>query len=399
MSRLTRYFLWEEIRIFGMALFLFSFVFVAIMAVTEAIRSGLPIRMIPEILPYTALQMAPFTIPLAFLLAVTTVFSNFSTSGEFTALKALGVAPATIIWPTLLLSILLSLVTVRVNDLAVSEGRPGLQRVICDAAEEILYEMLRMNRKYDSSAFSISVNSVRGKTLEQVTIVSDIQGRKAILRADAAEIRRVEEPSTDGGAPQIFLELAAKNVLMQVQGEDINAQTGDWFRYRWPLPPIEHRPWDAALSQIPEELRLRDARIRRNEEDLAAMRALQLLSGSWSEAGNPHEEQLRIDNIQHARDEQARLRSEPFRRWASGFSCFSFAWLGMVLGLSPRLRSSDFWYCLACCFVPILIIYFPIFLGTLNLAKQGVLLPHILWAGNLVLILIGLAMFRPIRQH
>ncbi|MFN9915045.1 MAG: hypothetical protein ACK53L_20820, partial [Pirellulaceae bacterium] len=35
-----------------------------------------------------------------------------------------------------------------------------------------------------------------------------------------------------------------------------------------------------------------------------------------------------------------RLRAEPWRRWAQGFSCFSFVWLGIPLAI--QRRSADY---------------------------------------------------------
>src|SRR4029079_9815059 len=50
-----------------------------------------------------------------------------------------------------------------------------------------------------------------------------------------------------------------------------------------------------------------------------------------------------------------RLRTEPFRRWANGFSCLGFAMIGVPRPI--RRRHGEFWGSFFVCFLPILLIY------------------------------------------
>lgn len=397
MTRFTRYFLGMQLRIFAAALFLFSFVMVSVVVVNEAIRSGLPMRMVPELIPYAVVQVSPVTIPISLLLAITTVCSDFSGSGEFTAMKALGVSPMAFVWPTLMIAILLSFISVRVNDLAVSHGLTGIQRVVHNAIEEVIYETLRVNRRYDDGNFSIAVHNVRGKILDQVRIVMDVQGKKVTVRADEATIQRVE--SSVNGETRPFFRVSARNVLIRDDAGEFNAQVQDHFSYDLPLPAIRRRPWDTSLAQIPREIGIREQRIHDLKEEIAAVHAFRLLSGEMGGTECATQERLFQENVDATKREINRLRTESWRRWASGFSCLSYAWIGMALALSSWMRASEFWVCFGICFVPILLLYFPIFLGTMNLAKIGVLPPYFLWCGNLVLMLVGLVLFRPVNQY
>ena len=56
-------------------------------------------------------------IPAATLFASVTVFGRLSRENELTAIKAMGISPMAIIWPTLFLSVLLSIATLWLNDL------------------------------------------------------------------------------------------------------------------------------------------------------------------------------------------------------------------------------------------------------------------------------------------
>ena len=52
------------------------------------------------------------------------------------------------------------------------------------------------------------------------------------------------------------------------------------------------------------------------------------------------------------------------------------------------------------CFVPIILIYYPLMLGGVNLSKDGLIHPLIaLWIGNAVLFVLALTTLRPVFRH
>ncbi|MCA9220195.1 MAG: LptF/LptG family permease, partial [Planctomycetales bacterium] len=92
-----------------------------------------------------------------------------------------------------------------------------------------------------------------------------------------------------------------------------------------------------------------------------------------------------------------RLRLEPWRRWASGFSCLAFALVGVPLAI--RMRNADFLTSFFLCFLPILLVYYPLFAFGLDQAKTGDLPPHAIWLGNLVCVLIGIYLIRYVQRR
>lgn len=52
--------------------------------------------------------------------------------------------------------------------------------------------------------------------------------------------------------------------------------------------------------------------------------------------------------------------------------------------LAIRFRTSDFLTTFFLCFLPILIVYYPLLAFGIDAAKRGVLRPEIVWTGNLV---------------
>lgn len=80
------------------------------------------------------------------------------------------------LWPTLVAAFLVSLVTVWLNDVAVSWGRSGMERVALAAAEEIAYGLLRTERSYSTPQFSINVKRVEDRRLIRPIVTIAGQG-------------------------------------------------------------------------------------------------------------------------------------------------------------------------------------------------------------------------------
>ena len=66
-----------------------------------------------------------------------------SSYNEIVAIKSLGISPMTVIWPTLVLATFVSFAGVWLNDLAVSWGTLGVERVLLESLEDVVYSQLR----------------------------------------------------------------------------------------------------------------------------------------------------------------------------------------------------------------------------------------------------------------
>jgi lipopolysaccharide export system permease protein len=98
-----------------------------------------------------------------------------------------------------------------------------------------------------------------------------------------------------------------------------------------------------------------------------------------------------------ARIRLSRLRTEPWRRWASGFSCLCFVMVGAPLAI--LWRRADVMSTFFACFFPILLIYYPLFLVGFDRAKAGALPPYSVWAANLILVGIGIWLMRRVIRY
>ena len=162
---LTRYILFEIIKVFAITLTAMTLFMILVSVSTEAYSQGLGLKQIVLLLPYVLPEALRFSVPGTILFATCSVYGRMASSNEIVAIKALGISPWTIIWPTFALAFALSLAAVVLNDLACSWGRDGTRRVVIESVEEIAYSRLAQQRSYSNPQFSINVQRVDGKKL------------------------------------------------------------------------------------------------------------------------------------------------------------------------------------------------------------------------------------------
>ncbi len=397
MRQMTRYVLREFGSVFLVTLFGFTLLVIMAVLIVEAIRQGLgpePVmRMIPYALP-TALRPA---IPVAMLFAACSVFGRMSALNEFVAVKSLGISPMALIWPTLILAFLVSLLSVGINDVAATWGREGAQRVVLQSLEQIVYGTLRTHRSYRTSngRVSMSVRRVDDRELIQPTMsFQSADGQRTVtLTAEKAELRG--DPELDKLAIHMW------NTVVEF-GDRTSAYYPDELRYEIPLrdavrnsSSVKH-PTEYASRDIPDEIMNQLSTISRREQSLAALAACQLLTGDFAALKTSRWS----NSYQDLKSHQMRLHrlyTEPWRRWSEAFSCFFFVWVGAPLAI--RLRNADVSTTFLVAFGPILVLYYPLLAIVLGQAKVGAIPPVSVWLSNVCAAIAGVLLFRHVRRY
>ena len=131
----------------------------------EAYSQGLGLKQILLLIPYLLPEALRFAVPGTVLFAASAVYGRMAAANEIVAIKASGISPLTVLWPTFIFAFLLSIGTVWLNDVACSWGRDGTRRVVIESVEEIAYSRLETQRSYSSKQFSINVKRVDGRKL------------------------------------------------------------------------------------------------------------------------------------------------------------------------------------------------------------------------------------------
>ncbi len=394
MHKMTRHVLIELLKVFVFALTLLTGLFEIGILVREAIREGIPLLQIAWLLPYTLPEALRFSVPITLLLATTTLYSRMSGSNEVVALKALGVSPMAILWPALAVAFLTSLITVWLNDIAVSWGRQGAATVLIEAMEEIVYGKLRTERSYSSPLFTINVKGVEDRTLVRpiVTIRAGSATPRITIDAESAKLH------VDHDENVLRITLFDGAIEAEGKGRVIFTE----YEYVRPLiDPLadnegSKRPSGLPLWRIPSETVKQREAIEQHREQLAAIAAEQLLAGEFDRLGGP-DWVRRIAQGDNMRTRLCELRLEPFRRWSAGFSCLCFVWVGAPMAI--RLRNRDFLTSFFLCFAPILIVYYPLLAYGIDGAKNGSIPPVAVWSGNALLAVWGFWLLRKVMRY
>lgn len=385
MRRFTYYILIEISKLFVVALTAFTTLIMLVGVVQQLINERLSPLAIIGLIPYILPMSLQFALPATLLFAVCSVYGRIAADNEIVAVKAAGVPPIRVITPTLILGFLFSPFAVWMMDLAVSWGRPGIQRVVMHHIEEVAYHTLRTSGFYSSnSGFSIYVEEVRDRELvhPEITIQGPDRGKTLTLSARSGDLHFNPDKET--------LNVHLVDAVYS-WGESVGGRNPD-FAYEIPLDKAAKRgrtagkPSEIALRQINDELTQQRESIRRTEEIIAARSLMGLTCGRYDWIISPQIAEAQT-NLHSGRERLARLHTEPWRRWASGFSCFFFVWLGVPLAI--WCRTADYWSSFGVAFLPILLIYYPLFELGLEQAKDGGWPPYSVWLGNLALLAAG----------
>jgi lipopolysaccharide export system permease protein len=289
-----------------------------------------------------------------------------------------------VIWPSLVMATILSVVTFEFYDSCATWGRPNLKRTLVESVDKIVYGILRSERSFRSDKFSINVKDVVGRKLIQpIIVLTPGKNRPPVtLTAAVAEIRTDLE--------RRVLRIICWNGTLDVAGE-----TKFWFTDREervvPLEdttharPSELSPAALAIVEIPKQ-------VEHEKKALAVMHARRTQRQQRGESERPG----LIREFKRRQFRLWRLQTEPYRRWSNGFNCLSFALIGIAVAMRQRL--SDNLTIFFLCFLPILLLFYPLLVLGEYIATKGLLPPSSVWLPNIVLIVLAcLAMRRVIR--
>jgi len=391
MKIITRYVLFDLLQVFLVALTALTLFMLVVGLVREAQQQGLGLVQILMLVPYVIPEAMRFAVPGTMLFAVASVFGRMSAANEVTALKAAGISPMALIWPALALALVVSFVSVWLNDVAVSWGRDGIRRVVVSSVEEIIYGRLRQQRSYATSQVSINVKGVDGRRLIRPTL--------SFLTSDSGT------PATVSAA-EATLEARPEAGTLVVTFRDGTLHMGD-YTASFPDTIVREIPLDTVsrketISTSPSEIAMADferARqfqldlIDRVEQVAAGKVAMGLVTGRLEQA-LPGYTQYERELLGHERNRLTRVIMEPWRRWANGFSCLCFVLVGAPMAI--RMRNADFLTSFFLCFLPILVVYYPVFILGVDQAKRGAVPPVAVWLGNVLIVLWGWWLLRQV---
>ena len=349
--------------------------------VDEATDRSLGPEILIQIVPYILPKALMFAMPATCLFSACVVFGRLAADNELIAIQTMGLHKSVVIIPALVMAFLLSLFAVWVNDVSFAWSYWGIQKVVLESSDKIVYGVLKNEGSYKTPEFSIEVKGIEGRKLIHpvITVTDDKETRRVV--AQHAELRA--QPETHS--------------LVFTMGR--GHYKSDKFDYNFPsqeIPVSLKSPEEIAkstgnpshlyLSQIKNEITTQSSLLEERKKENAIRACSQMITGNLIGLTNADWES-RMEDQFDAEDRLSRLHMVPHRRWANGFSCLAFVIIGIPVAL--RLRTANYATTFGICFLPILFIYYPLFMFGLNGAKMGTLPPYGAWLGNLACVIIG----------
>jgi lipopolysaccharide export system permease protein len=395
MSSITRYITAELIGWLAVVLVGLTGVLVLMVVVVEATRMNLGVGPTLRLLPFSMPMAIAYAAPCAMLFTVCFIYGRMSADNEVIATKALGISPTVLLWPSWMLAFGVSLVGVWLTDLAFSWGAVGAQRVVIQSVEEIAYGMLRTHRSYANQRFSIIVKDVEGRKLIRPIMNFQASADMPAVRISAADA----ELKADLSRNVMVLTLTdceiemSPNIYSYIPGREEREFPLDFFSTK---NVREGSPTNLPLRHITTEIPAQIKRIEELEKSLAAQSALALVTGDLQHL-NEAEWKPKRKQLANERSRLFKLKTEPWRRWANGFSTLAFVMIGAPLAI--LLKRADVMTRFGYSFLPILLSYYPLLMGCCDRAKAGSMPPYVVWIPNVLLGTVGVWLLKKVVRY
>jgi lipopolysaccharide export system permease protein len=374
---LARQALGEILQVFLAAVVGLTLLIVMAGVVREAYVRGLPLSAALLLVPYITPEVLGMTLPAGLLFAVVCVFGRMSADREIIALSTHGVRPSWVMGPTLVLACLLSVGTYGLFEVVGHWGRPNMRRVISEALSQIAQIVLTKDHHFAAPEFTIAVKRVEGDLLVKpyVHLPARAEHGDIVISAEVGAIQR-RQP-----AQLVFV---CRDGVLQIDGE-FKLRFRD--RFEQPLLPASNGA-DSFYEGTTRSRPLSEIRRMTEIEAGIVSRLEHVVRDSPPAELSP----ITLAELHHKRESVARLRAEPWRRWAAGFCCLSFTLLGIPVATSRG--SASYLSSFMVCFLPILILYYPMIMLTENAIRAQLVPPYAIWTGNAVMIAVGLYLLR-----
>ena len=360
----------------------------------EARQHGLSPNILVQLIPYIVPKALMFAMPATCLFSCCVVFGRLAADNELIAIQTMGLHKSVVIIPALVITFMLSLFAVWINDVSSAWGYWGVQTVVRESFDQIVYGVLKNEGSFRTDKFSIEVQGVDDRKLIRPIISANISNNET-FRIVAHEAVLTTEPETHS------LKFVMTRGTIRESGKDGLRFDSD-FSHSFPLKSPKElakatgNPSHLYLYQIDDEIERQKLDLVQLKQESAIRAVSQTMTGDLYGLTNEDWE-TRLEDLEDAEKRLSKLHVVPHRRWANGFSCFAFAIIGIPVAL--RLKTSNYATTFGVCFIPILLLYYPLFMVGLDGAKAGTMPPYAAWLGNLACVLIGgYLMYREFRR-
>jgi lipopolysaccharide export system permease protein len=399
---LNRMIFLELVKVFLLSLGSLTGLFLLAGMIQQAMQLGLSPYQIISAVPLFVPSTLPYTIPATTLFASCVVYGRLAHDNEIVAIKGAGVHLFTLLQPAILLGLLTSSVTASLYYDIIPRTQQMLQEELLKDPEEAIYSHLRRERslRHPNSDFVMYVRDVQGRRLIDVVLkqrakIKDTQsgteisnGYDYVFRAHTAQLRVeaaegmmyidpdrfvVYNPSTQG--------TSALNAPLPVKlPENFNANDA------------RTRPSSLTWKELAPRVEFleRDREKKVEEREAARQKAMEIPDEALRNFALAQDGHYKAQ-IENAARLQANVEAEFYMRPALAFGCFVFAVIGCPVGIWAT--RADYLSTFVICFLPTVLVYYPLLFAGSNLGKDGKLpLGLGCWLADIAMGLIGVVL-------
>jgi lipopolysaccharide export system permease protein len=390
---LTRMIMRELCKVFVLSLIGITGILLMAGIIAEASQQGLGPGQILAAIPLLIPSTLPYTIPATTLFATCVVYGRLAADNEILAIKSSGVNVLHVVKPGVILGLAMSAATMGLYYRIIPYTHHLLRAMIFNDAEELLYSLLKKHGmiSHTQLPYAMYVKGVQGKKL-----LSPVLKRKnARGQPDIVAYAREAELRVDPRKQEL-------HVLMRygvVTSEDGSRGYFDTREWEVPLPKganeKNRRARDMTWQEILEYKVKYAEEIADTEAKIVEEKALSLTEGRY-ELQDQHIKNLE-DRVKHTRQQLKLLYVEQLMRPALSLGCLCFILVGAPVGI--WFSRSDFLSSFITCFLPIVLIYYPLTLCGTNMAKDSASPIPLVWGADAVVGVIGLFLFRRLLRN
>jgi lipopolysaccharide export system permease protein len=308
------------------------------------------------------------------------VYGRLAHDNEVVALKAAGVHLYRIIAPAVLLGVLATVVTAALYHTIIPSTQRQLYEQILSDPEEVLYNQLRRDR------------CLRHPSMPYVLYTRDVQGKRLI---DVVVKRRKKKEGPHGAAEtaigfdyiarmpeaQLRVDVAAGTIIIEANRRDVYEKSTSLTQfnpppYEWPLPDsVSGKEAKLRISALTwDDLPARIAALEAERDDVVHRRdtrkvEVDLLTDQYLRDLGQAELQQYDFQIGIKTRMVRNLQAEVYARPALAVSCLVFALIGCPVGIWAN--RADYLSTFVICFLPTLVVYYPLLLAGSDMGKNG----------------------------
>ncbi len=363
---LFRMILWELSKVFVLSLIGITGILLMAGIIAEASQQGLGPMQILEAIPLLVPSTLPYTIPATTLFATCVVYGRLSSDNEILAIKTSGVNVLHVVKPGLILGVSMSLGTLGLYYHVIPATHRMLRMMAFENAEDLLYTLLRRDQAITSAQlpYAIFVKGLQGKKLINPVLKKKGEGGQIDVVAHAREA----DLHVDTEHNLLMIHMRIGVAIMKDGGRAVfDDKTFDMEMSSAFFKGENLRARDMTWPQLEQERQNLQTKVDEVAAETVAA-SVRLMQGGAPGDWPVHISQLKAKQ-NHLRHLKRIIWVEMLMRPALSFGCLCFILVGCPIGI--MFSRGDYLGAFITCFLPIVIVYYPLTLCGTNMAKDG----------------------------